>query len=83
MAEFSSSLEGSGVFLEEKHVSFIKKVASDKDSFEYIVTEHLRMSGVYWALTPLCLMGKSLKDHLDVEEIVSWVIQCQDSASGG
>ena len=37
--------------------------------------EHIRMSGAYWGLTTLDLLGKL--HVVDVEEVVSWVIQCQ------
>lgn len=37
--------------------------------------EHIRMSGAYWGLTTLDLLGKL--HVVDVEEVVSWVLQCQ------
>ena len=79
MTEFAEVIN----FTADNHICYIKKVANDKDSFEFIVTEHLRMSGVYWALMPLCLMGKSLHDELDINEIVNWVLECQDKECAG
>lgn len=38
--------------------------------------EHLRMSGAYWGLTALDIMGR-LGD-MSPDEIVPWVIKCQD-----
>jgi geranylgeranyl transferase type-2 subunit beta len=38
--------------------------------------EHLRMSGAYWGLTGLDIMGR-LGD-MSPDEIVPWVIKCQD-----
>ncbi len=32
----------------EKHRAYIKRVSEDTESFEFAVSEHLRMSGVYW-----------------------------------
>ena len=51
-----------------------------KQSFEYYATEHFRMSGVYWGLTALHLLGKV--DAMSAEDVVDWVMQCQH-ANGG
>jgi hypothetical protein len=42
---------------------------------EYAVTEHLRMSGIYWGLTAMYLM--SAVHEMKAEEIVEWLMQCQ------
>ena len=70
-------------FVENKHVAYIKKVANDKSSFEYFVTQHFRMSGVYWGLTSLSIMGKDLRLELNVDEIVDWVMACYHPNYGG
>jgi len=36
------------VFLENEHISYVQKISKDTSSFEFAVTQHLRMSGVYW-----------------------------------
>ena len=41
---------------------------------EYAVTEHLRMSGIYWGLTSMYLM--SAEDQMKGADIVEWVVQC-------
>ncbi|RZC50586.1 hypothetical protein C5167_019017 [Papaver somniferum] len=41
--------------------------------------EHLRMSGAYWGLTTLDLVGKL--GAVDRDEIVSWVMQCQHESA--
>lgn len=46
-------------FYEDKHIKYIKKVATDTESFEFVITQHLRMSGVYWGLTALSVLGTS------------------------
>jgi len=46
-----------------------------KDNFESVVMEHLRMSGAYWGLTALDLLGKL--DSVDVDEVTSWLLSCQ------
>ena len=70
-------------FVENKHVAYIKKIANDKASFEYFVTQHFRMSGVYWGLTALSIMGKDLRKELNVNEIVEWVMSCYHPDIGG
>lgn len=69
-------------FLKVKHGEYITKFCNDKESFEYIVTEHLRMSGVYWALTSLYLLGYKLDEKMNTEEIVEWLLSCQDENGG-
>jgi prenyltransferase beta subunit len=78
MAEF---LTGGGIdiqtddklrFLEDAHVTYISKVSSDTSSFEFAVTQHLRMSGVYWGITAMTLLGRDLAVDMKGEEIVDW-----------
>ena len=45
---------------------------------EYVLTEHLRMSGVYWGLTDL--MGKL--GAMDGDAIVDWVMRCRHPCGG-
>lgn len=59
-------------FLEEAHVAYIRKVSSDTSSFEFAVTQHLRMSGVYWGLTAMALLGRDLSVEMKGDEIVEW-----------
>lgn len=59
----------------DKHVAYIKSLDKKKD-FDAVVMEHLRMSGAYWGLTALDIMGR-LGD-MNVDEIVSWILMCQD-----
>lgn len=46
-----------GSLLKEKHVQFVSTFAKKDDSFEHVATEHLKMSGIYWSLSALCLLG--------------------------
>ncbi len=71
------------VFATEKHIEYIRKVSSDKESFEYLVTQHLRMSGVYWGLTASSLLGLDIKNESSFDGMIDWVMQCQDHESGG
>lgn len=46
-------------FYDELHISYIESLRSKLDSptsYEGAVTEHLRMSGIYWSLTALSLL---------------------------
>ena len=53
------------------------------ESFQFVVTQHLRMSGIYWGLTALSIMGKDLSQEMDMEGIIEWVLKCEDSETGG
>lgn len=37
--------------------------------------EHLRLSGAYWGLTTLDLLGQL--DAVDADEVISWIMKCQ------
>lgn len=41
----------------EKHAEFIKEYGKKENSFEYGITDYLRVSGMYWGLTALELMN--------------------------
>ena len=69
-------------FFESKHVSYIIKVAKDKESFEYEVSQHFHMSGMYWGLTALSLLGRDISQDLDVPTILEWVMSCQHPNGG-
>jgi hypothetical protein len=44
------------------------------DKLEHVATEHFWMSGMYWGLTAMALMGKL--DQMDTAEILDWVRGC-------
>ncbi|KAJ1967295.1 Rab geranylgeranyltransferase, partial [Dimargaris verticillata] len=68
-------------FLRERHIRYIQELDEKKSSLEYWYSEHLRLSGVYWGLTALELMGQP--DALDRDAVIAYVKSCQDPASGG
>lgn len=77
-------------FAREQHMRYIAHLDDvERDSFEYQVTEHLRMSGIYWALTALDLFildGDQQQQQaamMDREKVVQFVLQCHDERSGG
>lgn len=59
----------------KKYLSTPIILLKDRESFEYHVTAHLRMSGVYWGLTAMSVLGAV--DEMNIEEILEWVMRCQ------
>lgn len=51
-----------------------------KKDLAYHLTEHLRVNGVYWGLTALCIMGH--QDALPREEMIDYVLSCWDDEAG-
>ncbi|KAJ1733455.1 Rab geranylgeranyltransferase [Coemansia biformis] len=78
MAEGSGS--GHGELLVDKHVEFIKALDKKQDELEYWMTEHLRISGIYWGMVALGLLGRD--DALEREAVVSYVLGCQNADGG-
>lgn len=69
-------------FFEKKHSVYIKRISADTESFQYVVTQHLRMSGIYWGLTGISLLGSDLSD-MNIDGIVDWLLKCEDPETGG
>ncbi|XP_061713558.1 geranylgeranyl transferase type-2 subunit beta [Cydia pomonella] len=65
----------------QKHSDYLAGYGLNKDDFEYCMTEYLRMSGIYWTVTAMDLMGQS--SRMPKEEIIEFITSCQDSESGG
>ncbi|CAE7763952.1 RABGGTB, partial [Symbiodinium microadriaticum] len=40
------------------------------------------MSGVYWGLTAMSLLGKDLRETMDIDQIVNWVMECKHESGG-
>lgn len=70
-------------FLGLLHGTYVKRVSEDKSSLEFVVSEYLRMSGVYWGLTAMSLLGQDLHAEMRADEIVDWVLECYHADSGG
>ena len=49
-------MSGSLTLLKEKHIRYIESLDTKKHNFEYWLTEHLRLNGIYWGLTALCVL---------------------------
>lgn len=43
----------------QKHSDYLAGYGSNKDDYEFCMTEYLRMSGIYWSLTAMELMDQS------------------------
>ena len=70
-------------FYAEKHAAYVTKIANDTSSFEFVVSQHFRMSGVYWGLTALSVLGIDIKKEMDMVPLLEWLMNCQDPISGG
>lgn len=89
-------------FYRSSHLRYIRRLARKLDSpssYEGAVTEHLRMSGIYWTYSALSLLVSSSEADKILfvspsstsgcsEEdarpsIVDWVLKCFDKKSGG
>ncbi|KAJ9645364.1 Rab geranylgeranyltransferase [Coniosporium apollinis] len=64
----------------DKHVTYIQSLDKRKDELEYWLTEHLRLSGLYWGLTALHLLGRP--DALPRSEVLDFVVSCLQDDGG-
>lgn len=62
------------------HRKYVCELDRQRDSFEHVVTEHLRMSGIYWGLAAMEVLGSG--DDLDKYEIMKFAKACKH-ANGG
>ncbi|RKP38381.1 terpenoid cyclases/protein prenyltransferase alpha-alpha toroid [Dimargaris cristalligena] len=67
-------------FLRNLHIQFIEQLDKKQDALEYWYSEHLRLSGVYWGLTALQLMG--CPDLLGRDAVIKYVLSCQHPNGG-
>lgn len=46
--------------------------------WEYVYSDHFRMSGVYWALTALALLpGQPVSKFMAEDDLVAWIMSCK------
>ncbi|XP_016402891.1 geranylgeranyl transferase type-2 subunit beta-like, partial [Sinocyclocheilus rhinocerous] len=64
----------------DKHADYIAAYGSKKDDYEYTLSEYLRMSGIYWGLTVMDLMGQL--SRMNHEEIIEFIKSCQHDCGG-
>lgn len=65
----------------DKHIEYIANHGTDQNNFEYFMTEFLRMSGIYWGVTALDIMGHL--DRLNKKSIIEFIKRCHCEKSGG
>ncbi|KAG5900147.1 hypothetical protein JTB14_012820 [Gonioctena quinquepunctata] len=65
----------------EKHIEFIKEYGKGDSSYDFGMTDYLRVSGMYWGLTALELMNTLPSQSK--EELAKYLKDCQDPDSGG
>lgn len=63
----------------EKHIKFLLGTAKSR-GFEWVMSEYLRMSGIYWSLTALCLLDA--QDKLPKDDLVLFVKSCLNPSGG-
>jgi hypothetical protein len=54
----------------------------DDNDWQIVASDPFRMSGVYWALTVLALMGSPLSQFQNEQQIVNWVLACYKESEG-
>ena len=72
-------------FVHAHHGRFIRHLAkksTQTERFEFAVTEYMRMSGIYWGLTAMALMGRDLRAEMGTDELIEWVLSCQHDSGG-
>lgn len=62
------------------HVKYIQSLDTRKDQYDYWLTEHLRLNGLYWGLTALHLLGHP--EALPRAETIDFVLSCQHDNGG-
>src|ERR1700709_537934 len=65
----------------DKHIKYVVSLDKRTDEYEYWLTEHLRLSGVYWGLTALHILGHP--EALPRDELIQFTMSCWDAQSGG
>jgi geranylgeranyl transferase type-2 subunit beta len=62
------------------HVKYVQSLDTPKDTYNYWLTEHLRLNGVYWGLTALHLLGHP--EALSRSDTIDFVLSCQHDNGG-
>ena len=70
------------VFRDATHASYLVAVSKNTEAIEFVLTEYMRMSGVYWGLTAMALLGRDVHKEMDGDAVVAWVLRCQHPCGG-
>ncbi|XP_055388875.1 uncharacterized protein LOC129617859 [Condylostylus longicornis] len=97
--DWECCLSSTHKFYARRHQSYIERLDSDKETLEYLMSDHLRMGGAFWGLGALDMMGflnkpplKSTemvsecfdrKSSVSSKTIVAWISKCWDPLRGG
>jgi hypothetical protein len=65
----------------EAHVKYIVSLDKRSDEYEYWLTEHLRLNGIYWGLIALHLLRHPTA--LPRDGLIDFVLKCWHPDSGG
>lgn len=65
----------------EKHIAYVQSLDSKTETLEYWLSEHLRLNGVYWGLTALCILDS--KDTFKKQDVLGFVMACWNNETGG
>ncbi|CAJ1370431.1 unnamed protein product [Effrenium voratum] len=65
----------------EKHDHYLRHLDDDKESLEYMMTEHLRMGGVYWGVSAMALLRRL--DDQRRTDLIEWILRCRDPKTPG
>ena len=68
-------------FYSTLHQQYIVQLSQNTETYEYQMTEHLRLSGIYWGLTAMSLLKS--EDQMNPDKIVEWVMQGYQSLGDG
>ncbi|CAD5228988.1 unnamed protein product [Bursaphelenchus okinawaensis] len=69
--------------LRDKHVDFIVKSGANTEGYEYILTEYLRVSGIYWCVGSLDLANQLEKqDQKHIENIIKIITDSKNEDGG-
>lgn len=80
MATTASAVPDELCLVASAHVRYIQSLDTRKDEYEYWLTEHLRLNGLYWGLTALHLLGRP--DALPRDKTIDFVLSCQHENGG-
>lgn len=79
-ADGADSALKSRAFDVELHVKYLVGLKNQKEDFESCMIEHMRLSGMYWGVGAMALLGREAE--MGPDEIVAWVLECQHPDGG-
>ncbi|KJH50091.1 prenyltransferase and squalene oxidase repeat-containing domain protein [Dictyocaulus viviparus] len=68
------------VLLAERHLKFITNYEKNKGSYDYIMSEPLRLSGIYWCVAAVFIQNE--QNAFNRDEIIQYIRECQLSDGG-